>query len=143
MVSFDQEPFLSSKESFLAAGLFESFRFGHESLSIFVRLAHKNTKCSRPRLAVNKSTCCGFRISPTSQAVGSFASAKEKGTFAGALFLNRGGGEIRTHGAFRHSCFQDRCTKPLCDASIYSFFEHSDYITLFHDFFQSYAKLCV
>ena len=29
-----------------------------------------------------------------------------------------GGGEIRTRGALRHSCFQDRCTKPLCDSSL-------------------------
>ena len=31
-----------------------------------------------------------------------------------------GGGEIRTHGAFRHFGFQDRCTKPLCDASVFN-----------------------
>ncbi|MDB5204767.1 MAG: hypothetical protein JWP09_795 [Candidatus Taylorbacteria bacterium] len=41
-----------------------------------------------------------------------------------ALFMRRlelarvgGGGEIRTRGTLRHSCFQDRCTKPLCDSS--------------------------
>src|SRR3989338_8515191 len=46
--------------------------------------------------------------------------------FGATAFLARirilnfgGGGEIRTHGALRHSCFQDRCTKPLCDASYY------------------------
>ena len=37
------------------------------------------------------------------------------------LVLSRlcGGGEIRTLGTFRYSCFQDRCTKPLCDASVF------------------------
>ena len=29
-----------------------------------------------------------------------------------------GGGEIRTHGALRHSRFQDDRTRPLCDASL-------------------------
>src|SRR3989338_6675609 len=38
------------------------------------------------------------------------------------IFNFGGGGEIRTHGALRHSCFQDRCTKPLCDASVYQSF---------------------
>src|SRR5258705_5021669 len=28
-----------------------------------------------------------------------------------------GGGEIRTHGALRHSCFQDKCIRPLCHPS--------------------------
>lgn len=32
-----------------------------------------------------------------------------------------GSGEIRTHGALRHSCFQDKCDRPLCHASLYLF----------------------
>ena len=39
-------------------------------------------------------------------------------TDVGVVFWKNGGGEIRTRGALRHSGFQDRCTKPLCDSSI-------------------------
>lgn len=30
-----------------------------------------------------------------------------------------GGGGIRTHGALRHSRFQDERTRPLCDTSVF------------------------
>lgn len=33
-------------------------------------------------------------------------------------FVKGGGGEIRTHGTLRHSCFQDRCNRPLCHPSL-------------------------
>src|SRR6266550_4162816 len=35
-------------------------------------------------------------------------------------FLTDGGGEIRTHEAFRPAGFQDRCNQPLCHPSSYS-----------------------
>ena len=35
------------------------------------------------------------------------------------IIKNCGGGEIRTHGALRHSCFQDKCDRPLCHASLF------------------------
>jgi hypothetical protein len=33
------------------------------------------------------------------------------------LFSSSGGGEIRTLGTLRHSCFQDKCDRPLCHPS--------------------------
>src|SRR3989304_7497543 len=53
-----------------------------------------------------------FRTSHTSKTVCSFFSAVFH------CVSNCGGGEIRTHGALRHSCFQDKCDRPLCHASV-------------------------
>src|SRR3989344_2001151 len=47
-------------------------------------------------------------------------NAFENKSYAPSVFheAQNGGGEIRTPGALRHSGFQNRCTKPLCDPSM-------------------------
>lgn len=73
--------------------------------------------CFAWKYKLTKSAQSGFE-SRTQAAPGLLSSAQQKRRpQRRSCFVLGGGGEIRTRGTLRHSCFQDRCTKPLCDSS--------------------------
>lgn len=76
-----------------------------------------------PARCTSPSYCEKFCAAPTRGAAFSFQPKPQGHTTAlclGVCPIKKsycGGGEIRTHGGLPHSCFQDRCIRPLCHSS--------------------------